>query len=126
MPARGSLRRKANYETVRNKEPRRRQEAKMLSAFWFGLLDTQRSDLPWCRILRPEHDPHRVGIEIDLPSGNARPDELLGVIGREPFGGGIEEFHQLHAHLQIAAAIAARGNADTHIVVELATDEALG
>src|SRR6266566_2187448 len=126
MPARGSLRRKPNYETVRNKEPRRRQDPKMLSAFWFGFLDAQRSDLPWRRILRPEHDPHRVGIEIDFPGGNAGPDELLGIVGCEPLGGGVEEFHELHAHLEIGAAIPARGNADTHIVVELTTDEALG
>ena len=67
-----------------------------------------------------------MGIEIDFPGGNARTDELLGVVGCQPLGRGVEEFHELHAHLEIAAAIPARSNADTHIVVELTTDEALG
>src|SRR5256714_12564446 len=90
------------------------------------LLDTQRSRLPRSRILRPEHDPHRLGIEIDFPGGNARTDELLSIIRREPFRGRVEEFHQLHAMLEIAAAIPARRDANPDIVIELTTDEPLG
>ena len=91
-----------------------------------SLLDTQRSHLPRSRILRPEHDPHRLGIEIDFLRRNARTDKLLRIIRREPFRGRVEEFHQLHAMLEIAAAIPARRNANPHIVIELTTDEALG
>src|SRR5207237_10105604 len=86
----------------------------------------QRSRLPRSWSLRPEHDPHRLRIEIDFPGGNARTNELLRIIRREPFRSRVEEFHQLHAMLEIAAAVPARRDANAHIVIELTTDEPLG
>src|SRR5437867_5340853 len=87
--------------------------------------DAQRTHLSRRGILRPQDNPHGVGIEIDIPAGDARPDEFLAVLRREPLGRRIEKLHQLHAHLEVRAAVAARGDADTDIVIELAADEAL-
>ncbi|HLZ46247.1 MAG TPA: hypothetical protein VKQ05_11275 [Gemmatimonadales bacterium] len=66
-----------------------------------------------------------MGIQIDVPSRDARPDKFLTIFGREPFGRGIEKFHQLHPHLEIGAAVPTRCDTDADIVVELATHEAL-
>src|SRR6266852_9429398 len=82
-------------------------------------LDAQRPHLPRCRILRPQHDPHGVRVDIDIPARDARPHKLRAVIGREPFGRGIEELHQLHPPLEIGTAFTARRDANTHIVIEL-------
>src|SRR6185437_4616328 len=89
------------------------------------LLDAQRPHLPRRRILRPEDNPHGVGIEVDIPTSDPGTHELLGVLGRETLGRGIEELHELHAMLQIRAAVATRGDADAHIVVELPAHESL-
>src|SRR5260221_142091 len=89
-------------------------------------LDTQRANLSRGGILRPQHDSHRMGVVIDLPARDARPDKFLTVVRRETLRRGVEELHQLHAHLEVSAAVAARGDADTDIVIELAAHEPLG
>src|SRR5438046_6871455 len=89
-------------------------------------LDAESPDLPRGRILRPQHDAHRVRLEIDVPSGDAGTNEFLGIFRREPLRSRVEELHQLHAHLEVGAAVAARRDADPEIVIELATHEHLG
>src|SRR2546425_297657 len=42
-------------------------------------------------LLRPQHDAHRLGVEIEIPRSDARPHEILVNLEREHVGAGVEE-----------------------------------
>jgi ATP-binding protein involved in chromosome partitioning len=46
-------------------------------------LEAQRAPLARLRIVRAQHDPHRVGLEVDVPTLDARPHERLVVVHRQ-------------------------------------------
>src|SRR5882762_7848283 len=122
MPARGSnLRVQPNYrydETVGARQGRAPTPSRTS--------DAERPHLTRRRLLGAQHDTHRVGLELDLPRGDAGPHELLAVTRGQPLGRRIQELHQLHALLEVRATVAARGDADPHVVIELTANESLG
>src|SRR2546427_1035768 len=77
-------------------------------------------------LLRPQHDAHRLRVEIEIPRSDARPHEILINLEREDVGAGVEEVEQAHPDVEIVAPLSGRGDPDPHLIVQLAAHEPLG
>src|SRR5437660_3307204 len=71
-----------------------------------GALEVERPFLSGPRLLRAQHDAHRLGLHIDIPRGDAGPHEVRVMRRGQGVGPGIEEIEHADAHVEVVHAFA--------------------
>src|SRR5437870_6262659 len=88
-------------------------------------LEPERPPPPRRHLTRPQHDPHRTRLEIELPGRDPRADEVLVVASGDRVRRGVQKLQQPHTKLEVGAALPGRRDADAGLVLELPDHEPL-